>query len=49
MDLTLLQRALTAFGLDKRHRADRRVLEGVIFPWLLAQSHWQRVLFVGCA
>lgn len=49
MDLTPLQRALTALGLDKRRRADRRLLEGVILPWLLAQASWQRVLFVGCA
>jgi SAM-dependent methyltransferase len=49
MPLSLLHRTLTAAGLDKRHRADRRVLEGVIFPWLLAQPQLQRVLFVGCA
>jgi hypothetical protein len=49
MHLSPLQRALTALGLDKRRRADRRVLEGLVFPWLLAQAHWHRVLFVGCA
>lgn len=49
MHLSPLQRALTALGFDKRRRADRRMLEGVIFPWLLAQAHWHRVLFVGCA
>jgi len=49
MQLTLAQRASSAVGLDKRRRADRRLLEGVISPWLLAQQHWHRVLFVGCA
>lgn len=49
MSLSLLQRALSAAGLDKRHRADRRILEGVIVPWLLAQPLLDRILFVGCA
>lgn len=44
-----VQRTLSALGLDKRRRSDRRLLERVIFPWLLAQPQWQRVLFVGCA
>ena len=37
-------------GIDiRRVRPDRRVLEGRIFPWLLATADYRRILFIGCA
>ena len=45
-----LHRNLIRYGIDvRKRRADRRLLEQVIFPELLRNSDYQRILFVGCA
>lgn len=45
-----LHRNLIRFGIDvRKKRADRRLLEQVIFPELLRTPDYQRILFVGCA
>ena len=41
---------LIRFGIDVRKtRADRKLLEQVIFPEMLRTSEYERILFVGCA
>jgi len=43
-------RNLIRFGIDVRKtRADRKLLERVIFPEILRTSEYKRILFVGCA
>ena len=45
-----LHRNLIRFGIDvRKKRADRRLLEQVIFPELLRTPDYRRILFVGCA
>ena len=45
-----LHRNLIRLGIDvRKKRADRKLLEQVIFPELLQTSDYQRILFVGCA
>ena len=45
-----LHRNLIRFGIDvRKRRADRKLLEQVIFPELLRTPSYQRILFVGCA
>lgn len=45
-----LHRNLIRFGIDvRKKRADRKLLEQVIFPELLRTPDYQRILFVGCA
>ncbi len=45
-----LHRNLIRFGIDvRKRRADRKLLEQVIFPELLNTPGYQRILFVGCA
>ena len=45
-----LHRNLIRFGIDvRKRRADRKLLEQVIFPELLSTPGYQRILFVGCA
>jgi hypothetical protein len=45
-----VHRNLIRFGIDVRKtRADRRLLEQVIFPAILRTPEYQRILFVGCA
>lgn len=45
-----MHRNLIRFGIDVRKtRADRKLLEHVIFPELLRTPEYQRILFVGCA
>jgi len=45
-----LHRNLIRFGIDVRKtRADRKLLERVIFPEILRTSEYKRILFVGCA
>jgi len=45
-----LHRNLIRFGIDvRKKRADRKLLEQVIFPELLANQTYQQILFVGCA
>lgn len=45
-----LHRNLIRFGIDvRKRRADRKLLEEVIFPELLNTPSYQRILFVGCA
>ena len=45
-----LHRNLIRFGIDiRKKRADRKLLEQVIFPELLRTPDYRRILFVGCA
>jgi hypothetical protein len=45
-----LHRNLIRFGIDiRKKRADRKILEQVVFAELLRDSSMQRILFVGCA
>ncbi len=45
-----LHRNLIRLGIDvRKKRADRKLLEQVIFPELLQTADYQRILFVGCA
>lgn len=45
-----LHRNLIRFGIDVRKtRADRKLLEQVVFPEILRTPQYQRILFVGCA
>ena len=45
-----LHRNLISFGIDlRKKREDRRLLEQVIFPEILGNAEYQRILFVGCA
>ena len=45
-----LHRNLIRFGIDvRKKRADRKLLEQVIFPQLLRTPDYRRILFVGCA
>ncbi len=46
----VLHRNLIRLGIDvRKKRADRKLLEQVIFPELLLTPEYQRILFVGCA
>jgi len=45
-----LHRNLIRFGIDiRKKRADRKLLEQIIFPQLLRTPDYRRILFVGCA
>ena len=45
-----LHRNLIRFGIDiRKKRADRKLLEQVIFPEILRTPGYRRILFVGCA
>jgi len=45
-----LHRNLIRFGIDiRKKRADRKLLEQVLFPQLLRTPDYRRILFVGCA
>ncbi len=45
-----LHRNLIRFGIDvRKKRADRKLLEQVVFPELLRTPDYRRILFVGCA
>jgi len=45
-----LHRKLIRFGIDiRKKRADRKLLEQVLFPELLRIPDYRRILFVGCA
>ena len=45
-----LHRNLIRFGIDiRKKRADRKLLEQIIFPQLLRTQDYRRILFVGCA
>ena len=45
-----LHRNLIRFGIDiRKKRADRKLLEQVLFPELLRIPDYRRILFVGCA
>jgi SAM-dependent methyltransferase len=45
-----LHRTLIHFGIDvRKKRADRKLLEQVIFPEILKTQEYQHILFVGCA
>ena len=45
-----MHRNLIRFGIDIRKiRADRKLLEQVVFPEILRTPNYQRILFVGCA
>ena len=45
-----LHRNLIRFGIDvRKKRADRKLLEQIIFPEILRTAEYRHILFVGCA